>query len=72
MGKARFNESDEYEDFHVDEVIPPRGSKPFTREELAEALAKTPPYDPERDVTASEPFDVMEFIRTIHEARDAS
>ena len=30
------------------------------------------PYDPDADVTASEPFDAMEFIRLIHEERDAS
>ena len=29
-------------------------------------------YDPDADVTASEPFDAMEFIRLIHEERDAS
>ena len=69
-GKARFNENDEYEEFHVEEVIPPRGNKPFSREELEEALAKAKPYDPEQTVTASEPFDVEEFIRVIHEARD--
>ena len=71
-GKARFNKNDEYEVFHVEEVIPPRGSKPFSREELEEALARAKPYDPESDITASEPFDVEEFIRVIHEARDIS
>ena len=30
------------------------------------------PYDPDNDVTASEPFDVMDFIRLIHRERDAS
>ena len=30
------------------------------------------PYDPDNDVTASEPFDVMDFIRVIHRERDAS
>ena len=52
------------------EDILPRGNKPFSREELAEALARAKPYDPDSDVTASEPFDVEEFIRVIHEARD--
>ena len=27
-------------------------------------------FDPERVVTASEPFDVDEFVRVIHEGRD--
>ena len=34
--------------------------------------ARAAPYDPDSDVTASEPFDVMEFIRLIHRERDAS
>lgn len=71
-GRARFTEDDTYEVFHVEEVIPPRGNKPFSREELEDALARAKPYDPEQTVTASEPFDVEEFIRVIHEARDIS
>ena len=27
-------------------------------------------FDPERNVTASEGFDVDDFVRTIHESRD--
>ena len=71
-GRARFTEDDIYEVFQVDEIIPPRGNKPFSREELEEALAKAKPYNPKQTVTASEPFDVEEFIRVIHEARDIS
>jgi len=69
-GKARFNANDEYEVFHVEEIIPPRGNKPFSSEELEEALARVKPYNPEHDVRASEPFDVEDFIRVVHEARD--
>ncbi len=69
-GKARFNENDEYEVFHVEEVIPSRGSKPFSREELEEALANAKVFREEEFVHCSEPFDVEEFIRVIHEARD--
>ncbi len=70
-GRARFNESDEYEVFHVEEVIPPRDSKPFTREELEEALARAKPFlpgeIPPMDISEEE---ILEFIRVIHEARD--
>ena len=69
-GKARFNANDEYEVFQVEEIIPPRGNKPFSDKELEEALARVKPYDPEHDVRASEPFDVEDFIRVIHESRD--
>ena len=34
--------------------------------------ARAAPYDPDNDITASEPFDVTEFIRLIHRERDAS
>ena len=71
-GTAHFNENDEYDLLRVDEVIPSKGNRQFTYEEFEEALAKTPTYDPEHDITASEPFDAMEFIRMIHDARDAS
>ncbi len=70
-GRARFTPDDEYDVFHVEEVIPSRGNKPSTKEEREESLARTPPYDSKRAVTASVPFDVDEFIRVIHEARDA-
>ena len=69
-GKARFNANDEYEVFHVEELIPPRGSKPFTREELEEGLASARVFREEEIVRCSEPFDVEDFIRVIHEARD--
>ena len=42
------------------------------RAPLREGAARAEPYDPDNDVTASEPFDVMEFIRLIHRERDAS
>lgn len=71
-GTARYTGNGEYESFRVEDVIPDRPNEEFSREALEEALANAKPYDPRNAVTASEPFDVMEFIRTIHEVRDAS
>ena len=69
-GKARYAENDDCTLFVVEEVIPSRGSKPFSREELEEALARARVFREEGIVRCSEPFDVEEFIRVIHEARD--
>lgn len=46
--------------------------KPHARSEREAAPSRAVPYDPDADVTASEPFDALEFIRLIHEERDAS
>ena len=71
-GKARFNENDEYEVFHVEEVIPPRGNKPFSREELLEEMRKNPnPFVPGAVPRMHIPREeAEEFIRVILEARD--
>lgn len=71
VGKARFTANDEYEVFHVEEVIPPRGSKPFSREELEEALAKAKPFVPGEIPRMDIPEEEMEeFRRVIREARN--
>ena len=72
VGKARFNASDEYEVFQVEEVIPSRGSKPFSREELLEEIRTNPkpfiPGDiPRMDIPEEE---MEEFRRVIREARN--
>ena len=56
---------------------PPRRRPPNRAFDIASARAEgeaspAAPYDPDNDVTASEPFDVVDFIRLIHRERDAS
>ncbi|MDE2836416.1 MAG: hypothetical protein OXL97_02755 [Chloroflexota bacterium] len=71
VGKARFNENDEYEVFHVEEIIPPRGNRPFSREELEEALANAKPFVPGEIPPMDIPEEEMEeFRRVIREARN--
>ena len=53
-------------------TAPRRAVEPGAQPEREAASPQAVPYDPDADVTASEPFDVMEFIRLIHEERDAS
>ena len=52
-------------------TLPARAADAASARAEGEAV-RVAPYDPDNDVTASEPFDVMEFIRLIHRERDAS
>ncbi len=70
-GRGRFKDNDEWDVIHVERVTGTRSwSEPFD----LEAFHSNPNpkiFDPEKVVTASEPFDVDEFIAIIHEGRDA-
>ena len=69
-GSGRFNAGDDWASVHVDSIRgTPTGRKPF---DLETVLNDPNPklFDPDRMVTASEPFDVDEFVRVIHEGRD--
>ena len=72
-GRARYAENDDCTLFAVEEVIPSRGSKPFSREEFEEALAKAKPVRA-ADMRPMQipPEEMQEFIRVILESRDAS
>ena len=70
-GSGRLNQNDQWTSVVVEQVTGTRSwREPFD----VEAFLNNPNpkiFDPEKVVTASEPFDVDEFIRTIHEGRDA-
>ena len=69
-GQGRFNPRDEWTSVHVERIDATRSVRePF---DLEAVLNDPDPklFDPERVVTASEPFDVDEFVRVIHEGRD--
>ena len=69
-GEGRFNLNDEWQSIRVEEITATRSrSEPFDMEAF---LGNPNPkvFDPETVVTASEPFDVDEFIRVIREGRD--
>jgi len=69
-GCGRFDADDEWIDVKVDSISEaPSGREPF---DLDAVLNDPNPklFDPENVVTASEPFDVDEFVRVIHEERD--
>ncbi len=70
-GEGRFNLNDQWQWIKVEEITATRSSSdPFDME----ALLNNPNpkiFDPETVVTASEPFDVDEFIRVVREGRDA-
>ena len=69
-GRGRFNKDDEWTSVQVEGVSGTRSwREPF---DLDAFLNDPNPkiFDPEKVVTVSEPFDVDEFIRTIHEGRD--
>ena len=69
-GSGRFNADDEWVSVQVDSISgTPSGREPF---DLDAVLNDPNPrlFDPDRMVTASEPFDVDEFVRVIHEGRD--
>ena len=70
-GGGFINENDQWQWVWVDEIFETRStSKPFDMEAfLNDPNPKV--FDPETVVTASEPFDVDEFIRAIREGRDA-
>ena len=68
-GHGELNEHDEWAVVHVEELRETRShTEPF---DLDAFLNDPNPklFDPDRMVTASEPFDVDEFIRTIYEGR---
>ena len=69
-GVGRFDKHDEWTSVHVEQLSETRsGSEPF---DLDASLNDPNPklFDPNDVVTASEPFDVDEFLRGIYEARD--
>ena len=70
-GRGRFDKHDRWTTVKVEKVSDtPSWREPFD----IDALLKNPNpkiFDPEKVVTVSEPFDVDEFIRVIHEGRDA-
>ena len=70
-GAGRINSNDRWQWVRVEEITEARsGNQPFD----IEAFLNNPNpkiFDPEKVVTASEPFDVDEFIRAIRESRDA-
>lgn len=69
-GKGRINRNDRWQWVRVEEITETRSwREPFD----LEAFLNNPNpkiFDPDNIVTASEPFDVDEFIRVIHEGRD--
>ena len=69
-GSGRFNADDDWASVQVEGISgTPSGREPFD----LDAVLKDPNpkrFDPDRMVTASEPFDVDEFVRVIHEGRD--
>ena len=69
-GHGFFDENDQWQVVQVDKIQSSRSwREPFDLEKLLnDPEAKT--FDPERVVTASEPFDVDEFNRVIREGRD--
>ena len=69
-GSGRFNADEEWISVQVDSISgTPSGREPF---DLETVLNDPNPrlFDPDQMVTASEPFDVDEFVRVIHEGRD--
>ena len=70
-GEGRFNNNEQWQSVKVVEIAATRSSgEPFDME----GFLKNPNpkiFDPETVVTASEPFDVDEFIRVVREGRDA-
>ena len=70
-GPGWFNANDEWERVQVEHINPTRSHRePFD----LEAFRNNPNpkiFDPEKATRISEPFDVDEFVRTIHEGRDA-
>ena len=69
-GKGRINDNDAWTTVKVEEISATSSWKePFN----LDAFLNDPNpkmFDPDKIVTASEPFDVDEFIRIIHEGRD--
>lgn len=69
-GSGRFNADDDWASVQVDSISgTPSGREPF---DLEAVLNDPNPrvFDPDQMVTASEAFDVDEFVRVIHEGRD--
>jgi hypothetical protein len=69
-GRGQFNDGDEWISVQVDRITKtPSGREPI---DLGAVLNDPSPkrFDPDRMVTASEPFDVDKFVRVIHEGRD--
>ena len=69
-GEGRFSPHDEWTSVHVERIDATRSRRePF---DLEAVLNDPNPklFDPEQVITASEPFDVDEFVRVIHEGRD--
>ena len=69
-GRGRFNDNDEWDVIYVEQITSTRSwSEPFDLDAFRNA-PNPKIFDPEKVVTVSEPFDVDEFIRVIHEGRD--
>ena len=69
-GRGRIDEHDRWGTVQVDEIS---GTGSWGEPFDLEAFLNNPNpkiFDPEKMVTASEPFDVDEFVRVIHEGRD--
>ena len=71
-GRGRFKDNDEWDVIYVEQITSTRSwSEPFD----LDAFRNDPNpkiFDLEKVVTVSEPFDVDEFIRVIHEGRDVA
>ena len=70
-GRAAFEDDDNIKMFHVERIS---GTRSCREPSGLEAFLNDPNpkiFDPDDIVTASEPFDVDEFVRLIHEGRDA-
>ena len=69
-GSGRLDADDDWTSVHVEGISgTPSGREPFD----LDAVVNDPNpklFDPDRMVTAREPFDVDEFVRVIHEGRD--
>lgn len=69
-GRGRFNDNDEWDIIYVEQITSTRSwSEPFDLKVFRNNL-NPKIFDTEKVVTVSEPFDVDEFIRAIHEGRN--
>ena len=69
-GRGRFNRQDRWISVEIESIDGGRHlGEPFDLEEFLNA-PNPRIFDPDRVVTASEPFDVDEFVRLIHEGRE--
>ena len=70
-GSGRINDDDDWTSVHVEELLATRSHfEPFDLDAFLNDL-NPKIFNPDEVITASEPFDVDEFVRSIREARDA-